>query len=68
MSAFLGDIPIGEMPLGNEPIGMAFLGDVLVFRKIDPSLYLRIEPEIVWVYTDIPATNDVISNTTWNIH
>ena len=42
MSAFLGDIPIGEMPLGNEPIGMAFLGDVLVFRKGQVAPYLEI--------------------------
>lgn len=68
MSAFLGDIPIGEMPLGNEPIGMAFLGDVLVFRKGQVAPYLEIEPEIIWVYPDTQTDNDVYSNTIWNIH
>lgn len=68
MSAFLGDIPIGEMPLGNEPIGMAFLGDVLVFRKGQTAPYLEIEPEIIWVIPDYDVSNNVFSNTTWNIN
>ncbi len=68
MSAFLGDIPIGEMPLGNEPIGMAFLGDVLVYRKGQETPYLRIEPEIIWVVPDWAVDNEVFSNTTWNIN
>lgn len=29
--------------------------------------YLRISPEILWIWTD-PAYNDVYSNTTWNIN
>ena len=68
MSAFLGDIPIGEMTLGNEPVGMAFLGDVLVYRKGQETPYLRIEPEIIWVVPDWAVDNEVFSNTTWNIN
>ena len=68
MSAFLGDIPIVEMPLGNEPVGMAFLGDVLVYRKGQETPYLRIEPEIIWVVPDWAVDNEVFSNTTWNIN
>lgn len=30
--------------------------------------YLEIEPEIIWVYPDWERTNDVFSNTTWNIN
>ena len=29
--------------------------------------YLEIEPEIIWVYPDWSAYNDVYSNTTWNV-
>ena len=68
MSAILGDIPIGEMPLGSEPIGMAFLGDVLVFRKGQSAPYLRIEPEVIWVVPDYGVDNDVFSNVTWTIN
>ena len=68
MSAFLGDIPIGEMPLGDNPVGMAFLGDVLVYRKGGETPYLRIEPEVIWVVPDWAVDNDVFSNVTWNIH
>jgi len=30
--------------------------------------YLEIEPTILWVYPDWERTNDVFSNTTWNIN
>lgn len=29
--------------------------------------YLEINPEIIWVYPDWSAYNDVISNTHWNV-
>lgn len=29
--------------------------------------YLEIEPTILWVYPDLERTNDVFSNTYWNI-
>ena len=29
--------------------------------------YLEINPEIIWVYPDWSAHNDVISNTRWNV-
>lgn len=29
--------------------------------------YLEIEPKLIWVYTNIESTNDVFSNTYWNI-
>ena len=69
MSVKFGNIAIGEIPLGDVPIGKAYLGDVLVYRKgTTPVPYLEIEPELIWVYTDIPADNNVYSNTTWNIN
>ena len=30
--------------------------------------YLEISPEIVWIYSDLETSNDVISNTTWYIN
>ena len=30
--------------------------------------YLEISPEIVWVYDNVEAYNDVFSNTTWNVN
>lgn len=30
--------------------------------------YLEIEPELIWVYPDWAADNDVLSNTTWHIN
>lgn len=30
--------------------------------------YLEIEPQLIWVYTNIESTNDVFSNTTWHIN
>lgn len=32
---------------------------------VDP--YLEINPEIIWVYPDWSAYNDVYSNTNWNV-
>ena len=67
MSVKLGNIAIGEIPLGDVPIGRAYLGEVLVFDKRPTAPYLEIEPEIIWVYPDWSAQNDVYSNTTWNV-
>lgn len=66
MSVKLGDIAIQDIPLGDVPVGRAYLGDVLVFDK-RPAPYLEIEPELIWVYPDWSAHNDVYSNTTWNV-
>ena len=30
--------------------------------------YLEISPNIIWVYSNLEATNDVFSNTTWEIN
>lgn len=30
--------------------------------------YLEIRPEMIWVYEDWSAQNDVLSNTNWNIN
>ena len=30
--------------------------------------YLEIEPEILWVYTDLEQYNDVLSNTYWRVN
>lgn len=67
MSVKLGNIAIKDIPLGNMPIGKAYLGDVLVYRKGETHPYLEIEPELIWVYTDWSAHNDVHSNTTWDV-
>lgn len=66
MSVKLGNIAIQEIPLGDVPIGRGYLGDILVYQKRQPP-YLEIEPEIIWVYPDWSAYNDVYSNTTWNV-
>lgn len=31
------------------------------------SPYLEIQPELIWIYTDWSAYNEVISNLTWNV-
>lgn len=67
MSVKLGNIAIQEIPLGDVPIGRAYLGEVLVFDKRPAAPYLEIEPEVIWVYPDWSAYNDVYSNTTWNV-
>lgn len=67
MSVKLGNIAIQEIPLGDVPIGRGYLGDILVYQKRQPP-YLEIEPTLLWVYPDFERTNDVYSNTTWNIH
>ena len=30
--------------------------------------YLEISPEVIWVYSNVEATNDVFSNITWHIN
>ena len=30
--------------------------------------YLEISPDFIWVYSDFETSNDVFSNTTWEIH
>ena len=67
MSVKLGDIAIRDIPLGDVPVGRAYLGDVLVFDKGPAAPYLEIAPELIWVYPDWSAQNDVYSNTTWNV-
>lgn len=67
MSVKLGNIAIGEIPLGDTSVGRAYLGDVLVFQKGHTDPYLEIEPELIWVYPDMDTSNNVYSNTTWNI-
>lgn len=57
---------VSRMALGDKEIGKAYLGEVLVFDK-RPAPYLEIEPELIWVYPDWSAYNDVYSNTTWNV-
>lgn len=68
MSVKLGNIPIGDLHLGDVSIGRAYLGDVLVYRKGQTAPYLEIEPEIIWVIPDYDVSNNVFSNTTWNIN
>ena len=49
--------------------------NVPIFVKIDnfcgqiiPTAYLEIEPEVLWVYSDLEQYNDVLSNTYWHIN
>lgn len=49
--------------------------NVPIFVKIDdfcgqiiPSVYLEIEPEVLWVYPDFDVENYVYSNTNWFIN
>lgn len=64
---FLGGVRITSAFLGEDEIGTAYLGEYLVFEKT-PAPYLEIAPEMIWVYTDWSAYNDVYSNTTWNVN
>ena len=36
-----------------------------VHTVVDP--YLEIDPEVIWIYPDWAAENDVYSNTRWNV-
>jgi hypothetical protein len=40
----------------------------LVCRPNIAKPYLEIAPEIIWVYPDWSAYNEVYSNTFWNVH
>ena len=43
---------------------------VVVLERVDEEIdlpYLNIEPELIWVYTDIDISNDVLSNLTWSV-
>ncbi len=45
--------------------------NVRLTRVCTPNLeppYLEIEPQLIWVYAGLEATNDVFSNTNWNIN
>lgn len=64
---FLGVVRVTTVFLGEDEIGTAYLGNYLVFEKT-PAPYLEIAPEIIWVYPDWSAYNDVYSNTTWNVN
>ena len=68
MSVKLGTISVGDIPLGAVRVAKAFLGDTLVFVKGGPVLYLEIEPDTLWVYPDMEVSNNVYSNTSWNIN
>ena len=46
--------------------GMACRFSLICTTGIIPP-YLEINPEIIWVFTDWSARNDVISNTRWNV-
>lgn len=68
MSVHLGNIKMQDIPLGGVPVAKAYLGDVLVFQKGGAEPYLEIAPELIWVYPDWAADNDVYSNVTWIIN
>lgn len=43
---------------------------VIVLERVGEETdlpYLDIEPELIWVYTDIDVSNNVLSNLTWNV-
>ena len=44
--------------------------NVRLTQVCTPNLepHLEIEPQVVWVYAGLEATNDVFSNTNWNIN
>lgn len=68
MSVKLGSISVGDIPLGAVRVAKAYLGDTLVFVKGGPVLYLEIEPDMIWVNPDWEVSNNVYSNTNWNIN
>lgn len=37
-------------------------------KPIIEPVYLEIEPEIIWVYPNFESSNNVYSNTDWNIN
>lgn len=38
-----------------------------VYEEVGDKKYLEIEPKVLWVYPDFESTNDVYSNTMWNV-
>lgn len=63
---YIGNTLAECLNIGTVAVGRAYLGDVLVFQKSQP--YLRIEPEVTWIYEDLETSNEVFSNTSWNIN
>lgn len=65
MSARFSKVPNGITATLNRNAIRARLSMVCTPSIRTP--YLEIEPKIIWVYSNIESTNDVYSNTTWNI-
>lgn len=81
--ARLGCISINVEPIGGIYCEADKIGDINVCVKNKNDItcrfslicktnvsykYLEINPEIIWVYPDWSAYNDVISNTRWNVN
>ena len=58
---------VGGMDASIERVGgMSCRFSLICSTGVVPP-YLEINPEIIWVFTDWSAQNDVYSNTHWNV-
>lgn len=58
---------IGGVDTSMERVGGMTCRFSLICTTGVVPLYLEINPEIIWVYPDWSAYNDVYSNTHWNV-
>lgn len=58
---------VGGIDASMERVGEMTCRFALICDTGLVAPYLEINPEIIWVYPDWSAYNDVISNTHWNV-
>lgn len=58
----------GLIHLGGISCSLTYVPDVAPSPQPVEEPYLEIEPEVVWIYADLEAMNDVFSNTNWIIN
>lgn len=58
---------VGGISCSATRVGRMACRFSLICRTNIIAPYLEISPNVIWVFTDWSANNDVISNTHWNV-
>ena len=62
----LSSTKVGKIELASLKVGRMIVSSSIICEVNDFVPYLEIQPTVVWL-ADWGATNDVLSNTDWNI-
>lgn len=64
------DFVFGALPYSRPSFAVESTYDFTFDVKLvcNVPVYLEIRPELIWVYENLDAQNDVLSNTNWNVN